>query len=55
MNWLETITLRCAGRREKRVVMDLLQKRCGKVSVKFSRVGFGWVWCGLVWKYVLEF
>jgi hypothetical protein len=26
MNWLETITIRCAGSREKRAVMDLLQK-----------------------------
>ena len=26
MKWLETITLRCAGSREKRVVLDLLQK-----------------------------
>jgi hypothetical protein len=26
MKWLETITLRCAGSREKREVMDLLQK-----------------------------
>jgi hypothetical protein len=25
MKWLETISLRCAGSREKRVVMDLLQ------------------------------
>lgn len=26
MKWLETIALRCAGSREKKVVMDLLQK-----------------------------
>jgi hypothetical protein len=26
MKWLETITIRCAGSREKREVMDLLQK-----------------------------
>jgi hypothetical protein len=26
MEWLETITIRCAGSREKRAVMDLLQK-----------------------------
>ena len=26
MNWLETITIRCAGSREKRDVMDLLQR-----------------------------
>jgi len=26
MNWLETTTIRCAGSREKREVMDLLQK-----------------------------
>ena len=31
MNWLETTTIRCAGSREKREVMDLSQKRCGKV------------------------
>jgi hypothetical protein len=54
MRWLETITLRYAGSREKREVMDLMQKRRGKVSITFSRVGFGWVWCGVVWKYVLE-
>jgi hypothetical protein len=36
MKWLETITIRCTGSREKRVVMDLLQK-IGKPE------GEGWI------------